>query len=70
MYFVFDSSSLTGDTRCFQIETVKDTIVEGDEVFTFMALADNTLDIFSEGTNEFTLTIYDDDGKYRGVVLL
>ena len=44
------------------LETVNDMIVEDDEVMSFEASLRNELDAFVNGTNEFSLTIYDDDG--------
>ena len=58
----FNSSSEAGDYDCFLFETVKDTIVEDDEVMSFEASLRNELDAFVNETNEFSLTIYDDDG--------
>ena len=57
----FNSSSSVRDTQCFQFQPVQDMIVEEDEVMTFQALMENERDMFVGGNN-FTLTIYDDDG--------
>ena len=59
----FNSSASAGDTRCALFETVKDTIVEGTEVFTFQALARNSLDVFTNSSNYVSLSVEDDDGK-------
>ena len=58
----FNSSSVVGEKNCFLFETVNDMIVEDDEVMPFEASLRNKLDAFVNGTNEFSLTIYDDDG--------
>lgn len=60
----FNSSSSIGETRCVQFLPVSDMIVEGNEVFTFRAVARNSLDTFTDN-GTFSLTIYDDDGLYN-----
>ncbi len=57
----FSASSIEGDTRCFQFRPVNDTIVEGDEVMSFLVEANNTLDTFED--NGFSLTVFDNDGN-------
>ncbi len=47
-------------TECVQFETVKDRIVENDELMVFRAQSMNSLDRFLNNT--FALTIFDDDG--------
>ena len=58
----FESSSSVNDTQCVQFEPVNDMIVERNEIFTFLAQAQNPLDVFVEGSNSLTITVYDDDG--------
>ncbi len=58
----FNSSSSVGETRCVQVQPVDDTIVEGDEVMTFLAVARNPLDVFTNNESRFLFTIHDDDG--------
>lgn len=63
----FESASMVGERRCVLFETVKDTIVESDEVFSFEASTGNSLDMFAED-NRFSLTVVDDDGMYVALV--
>ena len=58
----FNSSSVVGDMRCFVLETVNDMIIEDDEVMSFEAGTRSEFDVFVDGMNGFSLTIYDDDG--------
>ena len=58
----FDSSASVGNTSCALFETVNDNIVEGTELFTFQALARNSLDLFADG-DRISLSVVDDDGK-------
>lgn len=58
----FNSSHVAEDMKCIQLETVEDTIVEGDEVIRFQAVTRNTLDVFFEDNDEFSLTVSDNDG--------
>ena len=58
----FESSSLIGERRCALFETVKDLIVETDEVMAFNASARNALDVFVGDSRTFSLTVNDDDG--------
>ncbi len=60
--FIFYQNASINDTRCFSFTTVDDAIVEGNETFRFIPSSSNKLDSFMEGYNEFSLTIYDDDG--------
>lgn len=62
----FNSTASVGNASCALFETVKDSIVEGTEVFTFRALPRNTMDEFSNDL--ISLSVGDDDGK--NVVLL
>ena len=41
---------------------VMDQLVEGDEMPTFVAMAENPLDIFLEGMDTISFTLFDDDG--------
>ena len=66
----FNSSSSASDVRCALFETVDDTIVEGTEVFTFQALARNSLDVFTNSSNYVSLSVEDDDGKRTEVPML
>ncbi len=50
---------------CLYFVPVSDEIVEGNETFTFVFAASNDLDVFMEGFNQTSVTIYDDDGKLR-----
>lgn len=52
------------ETLCGILMQVDDEIVEINEVFTFLAAAQNSLDYFVGG-NSFQLTIYDDDGMLK-----
>jgi hypothetical protein len=56
----FNTSAAVGDTSCVNFVTVKDTTVEGSEVFTFQAVPRNNLDAFTE--NMISLNVADDDG--------
>ena len=68
MYFNLSASA--SDDRCALFETVKDTIVEGTEVFTFQALARNSLDVFTNSSNRVSLSVEDDDGKRIEILML
>ena len=59
----FNSSSVTGDQRCFVLDPVQDTIVENDETMSFEARVINEQDVFVDEENSFSLVIRDDDGK-------
>ena len=63
----FEPMSEVGSRRCVRFQTVNDTIVEMDEVMEFEASATNTLDVFAQGNTNFSLTVIDDDGMYRGI---
>ena len=65
----FNSSASASDVRCALFETVNDTIVEGTEVFTFQALARNSLDVFTNSSNYVSLSVEDDDGKRTEVLM-
>ena len=65
----FNSSASASDVRCALFETVDDTIVEGTEVFTFQALARNSLDMFTNSSNYVSLSVEDDDGKRTEVLM-
>ena len=58
----FESSSMVRDRKCAVFETVKDTIVEMDEVMNFRANTENEFDMFVDGSNMFSLNVIDDDG--------
>lgn len=59
----FNASSSVGETRCVQFLPINDLIVEADEVFTFQAVARNSLDVFTNNESTFSVIIYDEDGK-------
>ena len=58
----FNSSSVPGDIRCVEFRPVSDSIVEEDEVLTFVAIARNMRDTFVNGEDSFDVTIIDDEG--------
>ncbi len=66
----FSSSAMVGDRKCVLFETVKDTIVEMDEVMNFGVSTGNVLDTFVDGSNPiFTLTVVDDDGMLGTIAI-
>lgn len=51
------------NTSCFTFLPINDEFVEDLEVFTFVPIATNDLDIFSPTSATFNVEVYDDDGK-------
>ena len=58
----FASADMAGQTRCAVLEPVQDQIVENDEVLSFQFVAVNGRDIFVDGSDDLSLTMFDDDG--------
>ncbi len=67
LYIIIPEMSAPGESSnsCLYFVPVSDEIVEGNETFTFVFAASNDLDVFMEGFNQTSVTIYDDDGKLR-----
>ena len=57
------SASPINSTACFIFRPVDDEFIEGNESFVFAPAVTNELDVFDESRYQFSLVIFDDDGK-------
>ncbi len=64
MSISFNSSSVVGSEACLTFTPNNDQNIEDTEQFVFVPTTDNSLDVFSEPSDTFSLMILDDDGMF------